>query len=244
MNKIILTGFIVILIGSNLVSFSMGKKQISVQQTQETLVASASPSPLNTPLIIASNQVLADKVYFKDNQARIDGSIQDSGNDPYYLKVNDEEYISSSQIKSLYKLDNQSGLVVKGYPIEGEYLLKADGIIHLDSYYKKLNALFTKQAENKDYTDISLEVMDGLKLTWGEVGLRKLEILKPNYQTQRGIMIGSTRDDVQRAYGLLGKDDSTVWYTFRHNAEYSEGSAYAFYFQNSVVSKIDYGWVN
>jgi hypothetical protein len=86
--------------------------------------------------------------------------------------------------------------------------------------------------------------MDGLKLTWGEVGLEKLEILKPKYKTQRGIMIGSSRDDVQTAYGLLGKEDSAIWYTFHDNVEYSEGSAYAFYFKNNVVSKIVYGWVN
>lgn len=236
--------FILVLLLSNVISINIGKS-MRPQSVREVIL----PLPTdklggmdNYTELIESDKVLAQKIFFKDGYIAIDGGCQRVSEDNYYLKVDDEEYISSALIKELYKLDNQYGLVAKGFPIEGEFLIRTDGIIRLEEYYAELEAEFKKKAEKGDYNDITTQIMEGLNFIWGEVGLRQVEILQPKYMTQRGIRIGSTRDEVQREYGMIGTHEDNVWYTFINNAEYSQGRAYTFHFEKDIVTKITYGW--
>lgn len=130
------------------------------------------------------------------------------------------------------------GYSLKGLPLEQDYVVRTDGILLMQDYMSILNKKFEEQ---EGYNDVSID-LEGLKITYGEVGLREYVITSNIYMTQRGITIGSTRDEVRNAYGELGLDDSKVWYTFNNNVEYSEGNAFSFCFEGDKIIEIRYGW--
>ena len=154
------------------------------------------------------------------------------------LSYKDETYISFELIGELYGVENPYGYMIKGLPIESNYVLGENGIVHIEDYLTMLEKKFNQQ---EGYDNVTIE-LEGLRITYGEVGLIEYVITSDTYMTQRGITIGSTRDEVRNAYGQLGLNDSDIWHTFSNNVEYSEGNAFSFLFKQDKISEIRYGW--
>ncbi|MCL6456788.1 MAG: hypothetical protein K6T85_02160 [Gorillibacterium sp.] len=212
----------------------------------------ATPTPSTDPqqevvassdgLLPSDDQVLAKKIYFPE-YTKIDGGIQSIPKVMYYLQIEDEKFLSERFLQENYQLDKlQSSpetFLIKGFPLEGKFLYKTSGILPLQPYYEKLLAAFEKQSDSMVPAVLKL---DGLAFYWGEVGLEDLVISKPLYMTTRGIAVGSTRQEVQRAYGRLGQDTENRWYTYAGSVEYMEGGTTTFVFENDKVVEIHYGW--
>lgn len=186
----------------------------------------------------AVSSVTANRVSCKETYLAIDGGSVFWQPSDYYLEYNNKKYISFDTIKTFYNYDASSyGQVIKGFPL-GDTLIKASGVISLSDIIKENEA--EDDFENSYYKEIKL---DGMVLRISEVGLESCVISKPLYLTNRLIKVGSTRTDVQRAYGRLGSNDEKTWTTFSSNAEYSEGHKTIFTFgSNDRVVEIKYGW--
>lgn len=169
-------------------------------------------------------------------------------NDNELIVYNDELYISSSFIKKFYGLksiydDNDSEILIKGYPFIS-YLIKTDSIIPLhhsnndeakekyNAFLKSANEVITKTGEgDMEY------IFEGLTIGYYEPG-NVFEITSPLYMTNRGITVGSTRDEVRTAYGQLGANDENTWSTFFGNIAIMESSSLSFTFENDIVVRI------
>lgn len=186
---------------------------------------------------LAVGQVTANLVSCKNSYMSIDGGSAYYEEDDYYLEYNGDVYFSRDFIKTYYGYKNyEYGNVIKGFPLLN-FLIEADGRVYLEEL---VNA---HKDESKDKMNYVVDDYDGLTLTFGEVGLVSCVITKPTYLTDRGITVGSTRSDVQRAYGRLGSDTEKTWTTFMNNAEFSEGSKTVFTFDTANrVREIYYGW--
>ena len=188
----------------------------------------------------SSDQLLAEKVYFAP-YTFIDGGAQNTPEGSYYLLVGGEKFIPESFLQQNYLLDEfqlgPKAFIIRGFPSDGQFLIKTDGIVSLKPYYDKLLNEFERQADFKT----AVLKMDGLAFYWGEVGLEDMVISKPLYMTSRAITIGSTREEVQRAYGKLGEDTEERWYTYKGSVEHSEGSTTTFVFNLDKVIEIHYG---
>lgn len=186
--------------------------------------------------------VEASKVYFKESTNNsIDGGCVEIDEEEYYLEYESKIFISTDFIKKLYNTENDYGIVIKGFPVE-KYIINTNGILYVSDYYEELQKIYDENNASGNYNYITKK-LDGLEMIYGEVGLRKYIITKPLYMTQRGITVGSTKNDVIKAYGILGNDSEDKWHTFVNNAEYSRGSALTFMFDaNDRVTEIQYGW--
>lgn len=183
-----------------------------------------------------------NKVFFNESWERsIDGGDMFIEDDEYYLEHDGQIFISTQFIKDLFGIekDDYYGIVIKGFPCES-HILKTDSIIKVQDIVDDLG--LEKKCEEGNYHDIEVEV-EGLKIIYGEVGIWDYTFTDSTYSTERGIAIGSTRDDVKKAYGQLGSMDDEIWHTFSNNVAYSEGDAFKFVFdENDVVTGISYGW--
>lgn len=220
------------------------QKQIEALQVENTdLKKSVEIARKSNQENSLGDEIKVIKVRMDEQPISIDGSVGVVGQDQYYLKYEDKLFISTDFIKEYYHVDKDYGVVIKGFPME-KYIIKTSDLVYIDDLTKGLDAAFNEQSKSGNYNDIVKEV-DDLKIVYGEVGLREYIITSPLYMTQRGITIGSTRKDVVQAYGQLGENQENKWYTFRNNAEYSEGNAFTFVFDNNdYVSEIHYGWKN
>lgn len=168
----------------------------------------------------------------------IDGcaiSISEGNN---LIQYEDEEYISFNLIKEIYGYQNIDRYLIKGFPLEN-YVVKTDGILYFEDYIREHGEKYDPEV---DFERKSIE-LDGIKLEYGgEMGVVEYVITKPVYMTQRGITVGSSRNEVRQAYGQLGLDSEEKWNTFKHNAEYSVGAALTFVFEEDKVKVIYYGY--
>lgn len=153
------------------------------------------------------------------------------------IQYEDEKYISLNLIKEIYGYNNMDEYLIKGFPLE-DYIVRTDGILYFEDYIMEHGEKYDPQVD-LDRKSIELE---GLKLVYGgEMGVIEYVITKPVYMTQRGITVGSSRNEVRQAYGQLGLDSEEKWNTFKRNAEYSVGCAFTFVFEEDKVKEIYYG---
>lgn len=189
----------------------------------------------------SKDKVEAVKINITDKPISIDGSSIVANQYDYYLAYDNQFFISSDFIKSYFNREDEYGIIVKGFPIES-YLIKTSGILNLVDFVENLQQIYKEESTSGNYEDIEREI-DGLKLIYGEKGLIKYIVTNSLYMTQRGITVGSTKAEVTKAYGQLGKSSDSIWHTFLSNAEYSEGNSFTFIFDtNDTVSEIHYGW--
>lgn len=189
----------------------------------------------------SKDKVEAVKINITDKPISIDGSSIVANQYDYYLAYDNQFFISSDFIKSYFNREDEYGIIVKGFPIES-YLIKTSGILNLVDLVENLQQIYKEESTSGNYDDIEREI-DGLKLIYGEKGLIKYIVTNSLYMTQRGITVGSTKAEVTKAYGQLGKSSDNIWHTFLSNAEYSEGNSFTFIFDtNDTVSEIHYGW--
>ncbi|MCG8482379.1 MAG: hypothetical protein MJA31_03645 [Clostridia bacterium] len=182
------------------------------------------------------------KIYNK-KYISVDGNTIKKPDNTIFLKYNNDTFIPMSFIRQYYSIDEQGEIIIKGRPIENEYILKTESIVYLNDLYKEIEEKFKKQVLDGNYYDISKK-LDGIEIEYGEVGFRRYIITKPIYMTKRHITVGSTREEVQKEYGKLGSDDDEAWYTVGGSAEYSAGNQYKFVFKENKVVEIHYGWVS
>lgn len=173
-----------------------------------------------------------------DEWISLDGSIHYVTGDHKLIWLDGVEYISFDLIREVYGYDSVLENPVKGYPFEGNYIVGEEAIVYINDLTDDLKEEFENSG---DYKAISKEI-EGLTIVYGEVGVSEYIITEPTYLTRRGITVGSTREDVSQAYGLLGEPDADYWQTFQNSAEYSEGSTYTFVFKEDLVTEIHYGW--
>lgn len=183
------------------------------------------------------------KIFFKDTPLSIDGTTMALNEDSYYIKYESQVYLSAEFLSELYN-DDHYGVVVRGIPYE-HYLIKSDGYVSMHALAGSTGIFdeFKEQFNNGIYDGVSGS-LEGIEFEVGEVGLIRYTLTKPLYTTERGITIGSTKEEVMKAYGTLGDMKAKEWYTFRGNVEYSEGCKFKFSFdENDMVIEISYGWV-
>lgn len=169
---------------------------------------------------------------------RIDGiELRFIDKDKFFLEYNQQMYISSEFLKSYHGIeyDDPVCLLINGLPAE-EKIIKTDGILELN--YEGLKELFkTAKIREQDDDTITYE-MDGLEIIFRDNFFEYYVLTKPLYATERGITIGSTRLEVQHAYGTLGKKDAETWHTINFGAEY--GGTVFFFTDDKVVKIVNY----
>lgn len=183
-------------------------------------------------MALQSNEVISTKT--SAQEYGIDATtlhfIDDS---EYFLKYDERVFIPIDFIKAFYGITTDYGsyLLIKDLPLE-KYLIKAEGVVKLE--YEDLKD-FLETAKIKEQDDYNtIYELDGLEIGFVEAGSYYV-LTKPLYMTERGITIGSTRAEVQKAYGKLGTENEDVWSTFNRNAEFFGTH---FYFKDDKVYKI------
>ncbi|WP_166243152.1 hypothetical protein [Paenibacillus turpanensis] len=148
----------------------------------------------------------------------IDGSSLSIDHQDYILEYEGRTYVSADFMKEFYGVDDEYPpyLIFRGLPLEKKliginsiYNLSKEGLRDLTN---------TMSVTTKDEYSTIYQT-DGLEIGFVEAG-NYYVLTKPVFMNDRGISIGSSRSDVQLAYGKLGEDDSEVWSTFNSNAEY------------------------
>lgn len=156
----------------------------------------------------------------------------------FFLEYDQQTYISSDFLKSYYNVEQHVpyALLINGLPAE-EKIIKTDGILELnyDGLKEQLKTAKTKEQDE----GIIIYTLDGFEITLRYGRFEYYVLTKPLYATSRGITIGSTRSEVQKAYGRLGKEDAEMWATINGGAEYG---GTVFYFKDDNVVKIVNYW--
>ncbi|WP_155987748.1 hypothetical protein [Gorillibacterium massiliense] len=214
-----------------------------------TPVASPSPSAVvtspvgeNTPQPTdGGEQVTAVRVP-AGKWILVDGGYQLAPSGSFILKYEDQTFFSKDMIRDLYDTaEYGDSIIVRGLPFLGNKLFETSGIVNLNPIFNKLKEKLEDNMKKGKIAELT-ESYDGMTITWGEVGLQRLVLNSPRYSTMRGIHVGSTREDVQKAYGRLGQPDATSWKTFLGIAEFQEGDVTEFIFEQDIVKEIRYGW--
>lgn len=153
--------------------------------------------------------------------------------DEEILSANDQYYFAESFIDRLYNYpprESEVSFRIKGEPIiDHIYLLDSKVEITFDSLDNLIG--YTGVEDPEEMRKIEL---DGLNGGYGIEG-GTLHITSDNYMTSRGITVGSTREEVQRAYGIIGEYEDEYWGTFLGNAEYGSREMRFKFIDNMVV---------
>lgn len=186
-------------------------------------------------LEIKDEQIICNKTPI--TELVIDGSgIYSLNTDDFYLKYGNKTFIPSDFIEKYYNLENYGpGIVIRGAPYE-ESLIKIDGGYKLSEIHKLIDENKEKEVIEKKEEYYTAYKMDGLLIEYFEAGA-VYTLTKSSYLTERGITVGSTRGEVKRAYGTLGKENDEEWQTFKGSAE---GIHMYFTFKDNKVVKIVY----
>lgn len=165
------------------------------------------------------------------SQYGIDGTPLFLFKNDYFLDYEGKTYISAEFIKSYYgiKKDYLNDLMIRGLPLEKKlisikevYGLSHDDLLKIiDKYNMKKKNYYTYET-------------DGFEIEFAD-RCDSYTLTKPLFMNERGITIGSSRSDVQRAYGKLGNENAVEWSTFQWNMEYLGTT---FTFKDDKVIKI------
>lgn len=185
-------------------------------------------------IVLKPNQMIVNKI--SASEYRIDATdLKRTDCNNYFFQHNDKVYVPFDFLEWFYDSDMSywEGNYIKGLPYE-KYIIKTDRMYSLNNLSGLIDSTDNIEIVVQDEYTKSY-ILDGLTIDYFEAG-SSYTITKPTFMTERGITIGSTRSEVKKAYGTLGKDTDNIWLAFHTN----EGGNLRFTFKDNTVIEISY----
>ncbi|WP_105620081.1 hypothetical protein [Vallitalea okinawensis] len=155
------------------------------------------------------------------------------------LKVDKQLYIPVQLLEEYYNvIDNDEfghvdDIVIKGRPIENK-VFKVEEVINFNELGEVLGQKQFDEAQNMEETTVFNR--DGIIFNV-DARFVAYTITSSKYMTEKGITIGSSKEEVRQAYGDIGEMNEDEWFTCKTSADVRR---IYFTFEGGKVSSISF----